>query len=326
MFSQVCLLLILSASSSASAADIVATAQSTGDHTVLAEALTKANLVAILQGAGPFTVFAPTDVAFTAALTALGITKQQLLDRADLADILKYHVLSGSIMSTALAASQTVITVNSLPVTITKIGAEVKFATATVTGADVVADNGVIHVIDKVIIPPTLDIVATAVGIGNHTVLAEALTKANLVATLQGTGPFTVFAPTDAAFAAALTALSITKQQLLDRADLADILRYHVLSGKILSTALQATQTVDTLLTGKTVTITKNGNVVKFADATVSGADIAATNGVIHVIDKVVLPPAGDSESSVSMASSVLLSSVAMFFTSILPALASILA
>jgi len=281
--------------------------------------------VATLQGAGPYTVFAPTDAAFTAALAALGITKQQLLDRADLADILTYHVLSGSIASSALSASQTVNTVSGLPVTITKTVAGVKFATANVTGADVAATNGVIHVIDQVIIPPTLDIVSTAMATGSHSVLAEALTKANLVATLQGAGPYTVFAPTDAAFIAALAALGITKQQLLDRADLADILKYHVINGKILSSSLQATQVVATLLTGAAVTITSDGGVVKFANATVSSANIVTTNGVIHAVDTVVLPPA-DGNSPVSAASSRILNSVATILIAIVPLVGSILA
>merc|ERR1712232_1405010 len=247
--------------------DIVATAQGTGTHTVLVEALTKANLVTALQGTGPFTVFAPTDAAFTAALTALGITKQQLLDRADLADILKYHVISGSkIMAADLAEAQSPTTLEGQKVSITK-GADgvVRFATATVEAADVECSNGVIHVIDAVVLPPakvdppaTVDIVATAQGTGTHTVLVEALTKANLVTALQGTGPFTVFAPTDTAFTTALTALGITKQELLDRADLADILKYHVLSGKTMAAALTASQDVDTLQ-GQKVTITNDG-------------------------------------------------------------------
>jgi len=202
-------------------------------------------------------------------------------------------------MAADLQASQTPATLQGQTVTITKDGAVVKFATATVTGADVDCSNGVIHVIDAVVLPPApVDIVATALSTGNHGVLAEALTKANLVTALQGTGPFTVFAPTDAAFTAALTALSITKQQLLDRADLADILKYHVISGsKIMAADLQASQTPATLQ-GQTVTITKDGAVVKFATATVTGADVDCSNGVIHVIDAVVLPPTAPAAAS----------------------------
>merc|ERR1712050_482983 len=161
--------------------DIVETAMGTGSHGILVEALTKANLVATLKGAGPFTVFAPTDTAFSNALTALGVTKQQLLERADLPDILKYHVLSGKFMSTALIASQDVDTLEGQQVTITNDGSSVRFADATVTAADVEASNCVIHVIDKVVLPPAAakqDIVEIAMGTGNHGILAEALTKA----------------------------------------------------------------------------------------------------------------------------------------------------
>jgi len=213
------------------------------------------------------------------------------LDRADLADILKYHVLSGKTESSELSASQSVATVQGAAVTITKSGSDVKFADASVTTADVIASNGVVHVIDKVVLPPT--IVDVAQGTGSHTVLVEALTKANLVDTLSGTGPFTVFAPTDQAFTDALAALGITKQQLLDRADLADILKYHVLSGKIESSELSASQSVATVQ-GSKVTITKSGSTVQFSDASVITADVSAGNGVVHVIDKVVLPPAGN--------------------------------
>merc|ERR1711982_39096 len=118
-------------------------------------------------------------------------------------------------MSSDLTATQSPATLaNSATVTITK-GNDVMFADAKVTRADVDCSNGVIHVIDKVVLPPTLakDIVVNAQMTGNHGILVEALTTANLVSTLQGTGPFTVFAPTDTAFTAALTALSLTKEQ-----------------------------------------------------------------------------------------------------------------
>jgi len=168
------------------------------------------------------------------------------------------------------------------------------------------------------------DLVATANTTGNHNVLVEALTKANLVTTLQGAGPYTVFAPTDAAFIAALAALNITKQQLLDRADLADILTYHVLNGKILSSSLQSTQAVATLLTRATVTITSDGGVVKFATATVSRANILAINGVIHTVDAVVLPPVDGTE--LSAASSSMLNFVATTLIACVPLWGSIFA
>jgi uncharacterized surface protein with fasciclin (FAS1) repeats len=288
--------------------DIIGTAVAKGQFGMLAEALTKAGLVEALQGDGPFTVFAPTDAAFAAAQ----LDKTALLNRADLADILKYHVISGSkIMAADLGAEQTADTLEGSPVIITNqvdemldmVNKVVKYADAKVTSADVVASNGVIHAIDKVVFPPTsassivtgpgaqLDIVDTAVSADTFTVLTEALTKAGLVDALKGAGPFTVFAPTDDAFAAALEALKIDKAALLNRADLADILKNHVISGaKVMAADLKASQTVDTL-NGVPVTITKAANNVMFAGAKVTAADVAASNGVIHVINKVVIPP-----------------------------------
>jgi len=296
--------LLLVAKAQAADKDIVATAVA-NNFTILAEALTKADLVTTLQGTGPFTVFAPTDAAFAAALTTLGITKAELLARADLAAILKYHVVSGSVKSTDLTDGMTPATVQGSNVTIRINGTTVNVNAATVTSADVMCSNGVIHIIDQVLIPPAdaptpapspepaalVDIVDTAVAAGSFTVLAEALTKADLVTTLKGTGPFTVFAPTDDAFAAALKALEVTKEQLLARKDLAAILTYHVVGGTVKSTDLTNGMTPATVQ-GAKVTIAIDGTTVKVNAATVQKADIMCSNGVIHVIDQVLIPPA----------------------------------
>merc|ERR1712194_158037 len=210
--------------------DIVETAISAGNFTVLVESLQTAGLVDALKGAGPFTVFAPTDAAFTALLDSLGVTKAELLARDDLADILKYHVLPGSsVMSADLAATQDVTTLEGSTLTVTKEGNTVMAGSASVSTADISCSNGVIHVIDAVLLPPVPDIVETAISAGSFTVLVEALQTAGLVDALQGAGPFTVFAPTDAAFTALLDTLGVTKAELLARDDLADILKYHVL-------------------------------------------------------------------------------------------------
>lgn len=183
MFSKLCLCLALAVSNLASAANIIQVASGTGNHGVLLAALTKANLETALNATGPFTVFAPTDAAFASALTALNITQQQLLNRSDLADILKYHVLSGNITSGALNASQTPLTLLNVAVTITKSSSEVKFASATVTAADVFADNGVIHVIDKVVLPPADDS-STTVDPGSGAVGSACSIQMNLVPTV----------------------------------------------------------------------------------------------------------------------------------------------
>jgi len=235
------------------------------------------------------------------------VTKAELLARADLADILKYHVLSGSkVMSSALAATQDVTTLEGSSLTVTKAGSVVKAGSATVGTADLACSNGVIHVIDAVLLPPAkanadvATVVDTAISNGGFTVLVEALQTANLVDALNGTGPFTVFAPTDAAFASLLGDLKVTKAELLARADLADILKYHVISGsKVMSSALAATQDVTTL-EGSSLTVTKTGSVVKAGSATVGTADLACSNGVIHVVDAVLLPPTPSSTSESS--------------------------
>merc|ERR1712174_36683 len=230
-------------------------------------------------------------------------TKAELLARDDLADILKYHVLSGSsVMSADLAATQDVTTLEGSTLTVTKDGSTVMAGSATVSTADISCSNGVIHVIDAVLLPPerllspVLDIVETAISAGNFTVLVEALQTAGLVDALKGAGPFTVFAPTDAAFTALLDSLGVTKAELLARDDLADILKYHVLSGSsVMSADLAAAQDVTTL-EGSSLTVTKDGSTVRAGSATVSTVDISCSNGVIHIIDSVLLPPGDDAK------------------------------
>ena len=271
--------------------DIPAVATSTGVHTALVAALAQANLVATLQGTGPFTVFAPTDAAFTDAGIDLSSFDTDE-ENATLVDILTYHVVSGSVLSTALTDGLTATALNGDDVTFAVNADGVKVNDANVVTADVAASNGVVHVIDKVLMPPAdlVDIPAVATSTGVHTALVAALAQANLVATLQGTGPFTVFAPTDAAFTDAGIDLS-TFDTDEENATLVDILTYHVVSGSVLSTALTDGLTA-TALNGDDVTFTVNADGVKVNDANVVTADVAASNGVVHVIDKVLMPPA----------------------------------
>ncbi|MBJ29571.1 MAG: beta-Ig-H3/fasciclin, partial [Euryarchaeota archaeon] len=184
--------------------DIPTNAQATGVHDSLVAALEHAGLVTALQADGPFTVFAPTDEAFAAAGIDLA-TFDTDEENATLADILTYHVYSGSVQSSAVTDGMTVTMLNGDKATFTVTDGTVKIGEATVTQADVMAANGVIHVIDRVLSPPVdqLDVPATAGDTGVHTSLVAALIQANLVTALQADGPFTVFAPTDEAFAAA---------------------------------------------------------------------------------------------------------------------------
>ena len=271
--------------------DIPATATGTGIHTSLVAALAQANLVTTLQGTGPFTVFAPTDAAFTAA--GIDLTSFDTdAENATLVDILTYHVVSGDYQSGDLSSAGTATALNGDDVTFTVNAAGVQVNDANVVTADVAATNGIIHVIDKVLMPPAdlVDIPTVATGTGIHTALVAALAQADLVSTLQGAGPFTVFAPTDAAFTAAGIDLS-TFDTDAENATLVDILTYHVVSGSVASTALTDGMTA-TALNGDNVTFTVNAAGVQVNDANVVTADVAASNGIIHVIDKVLMPPA----------------------------------
>ncbi|MEC7064814.1 MAG: fasciclin domain-containing protein, partial [Candidatus Thermoplasmatota archaeon] len=216
--------------------DIPANAAATGAHDALVAALTHAGLVETLQGDGPFTVFAPTDAAFEAAGIDLSTFDNDEAN-ATLADILLYHVLDGAVDAANVSDGLVATMANGDNATFTVDNGTVMINDATVTTADVAASNGIIHVIDKVLLPPVEepaleDITGVAAGTGVHGALVAALAHAELVATLQGEGPFTVFAPTDAAFEAAGINLTTFDNDEAN-ATLADILLYHVVAGSV---------------------------------------------------------------------------------------------
>lgn len=269
--------------------DIPATAQTTGIHNTLVDAVIQADLLATLQTAGPFTLFAPTDQAFTDAgidLAALDTTE----GKAALSDILLYHVVSAEVASSDLSECQVANAANGQPLSFT-VGDSVMVNGATVTIADVPASNGIVHVIDKVLTPTDTpnDLPRTAQCTGAHDSLVAALVQAELVTTLQGDGPFTVFAPTDQAFVDAgidLAALDTPEGKEI----LSDILLYHVVPGAVASSALtdcMSATAVNDLPLSFTV-----GDSVMVNNATVVTPDVATSNGIIHVIDKVLTPTA----------------------------------
>jgi transforming growth factor-beta-induced protein len=280
--------------------------------TALVAAADKAGLVPALNaGTSSLTVFAPTDAAFTALATRLGFSSAAAmvtaLDGPTLAKILQYHVLPTKKLASDLAAGgatstqPTLYTFEGAAATLglttaggVKLTDEV-LTQASVTTADVPASNGVIHVIDKVLVPPgVLTVVQMAQLNPTFSVLVEAVVAANLAGTLSGSGPFTVFAPTDAAFTAALTELTLTKAQLLASPDLGAILTYHVLAGNVRAAdvvALPKPASVTTVqgtafTVGTTLAITDG----RARTANLAATDVIASNGVIHVIDKVILP------------------------------------
>ncbi|MEC8670566.1 MAG: fasciclin domain-containing protein [Candidatus Thermoplasmatota archaeon] len=388
--------------------DIPTNASETGVHDSLVAALTHAGLASTLSGDGPFTVFAPTDQAFADAGIDLASFDTDA-ENATLVDILTYHVVAGSVMSTDLTDAGTTDALNGDKLSFTVTNTEVKVNDAVVTTADVVSSNGVIHVIDKVLTPPVdvyvgdgsmsepyfefytdvdgtngmteidisksyrfqrlnnpsahpfyigdsgyntdssdnliisgdgtsttgisddesftlffrdgftiedtlsyfctvhssmmsdftltapvelVDIPTTATSTGIHTSLVAALAQAELVSTLQGDGPFTVFAPTDDAFAEAGIDLS-TFDTDEENETLADILLYHVVAGTVMSSDLTDGMTA-TAINNDSLRFNVGTDGVVVNDANVTLADVVASNGVIHVIDKVLMPPADE--------------------------------
>ena len=274
--------------------DIVDTAVADGRFTTLAAALGAADLVDTLKSEGPFTVFAPTDDAF--AKLPEGTVESLLLPEnlEQLKSILLYHVVSGKVMASDVVTLTSADTVLGEAVTIKVEDGKVYLNdTVEVIITDVEASNGVIHVIDSVLLPPAKlsDIGDTAGADGRFTTLAAALGAAELVDTLKGEGPFTVFAPTDDAFAKLPegTVETLLLPENLDQ--LKSILLYHVVGGKIMASDVVTLTSADTVL-GEAVTIkVEDGKVYLNDTVEVIITDVEASNGVIHVIDAVLLPP-----------------------------------
>jgi transforming growth factor-beta-induced protein len=281
------------------APDIVDTAVAAGTFTTLAAALEAAGLVETLKGEGPFTVFAPTDEAFAKLDKALLDDLLKPENKDTLVAILTYHVVPGKVTAADVVNLTSAKTVQGEEITIKVDGNTVMVNDAKVTQTDIPARNGVIHVIDTVILPPSVaeklaapaqDIVEVAVAAGNFKTLAAALEAAGLVETLKGEGPFTVFAPTDEAFAKLDKALLDDLLKPENKDTLVAILTYHVVPGKVTAADVVNLTSAETVQ-GEEITIKVDGNTVMVNDAKVTQTDIAASNGVIHVIDTVILPP-----------------------------------
>ena len=286
--------------------NIVETAIDNGNFTTLVAALQAAELDDDLAGPGPFTVFAPTDDAFDALEMLAPGTIAFLLDpanQATLIDVLTFHVIDGQVSASAATAldGTSAAMFNALNLRIDVVNGDLILSLdgnrqATVTTTDIATTNGVIHVIDAVLDPAdaVVNIVDTAIANGSFTTLATALQTADLDVALEGTGPFTVFAPTDAAFSALPAGTVADLLLLANRADLIDLLTYHVFDGSVLSPAALA-------LDGQRVTMLNGGNVAidiaaselvlnlsGMRQATVTITDVLCSNGVIHVIDAVL--------------------------------------
>jgi uncharacterized surface protein with fasciclin (FAS1) repeats len=283
-------LAIASVASVTRAADIVDTAVGAGNFKTLAAALGAADLVDTLKGEGPFTVFAPTDDAFAKLPEG---TVESLLkpeNKAALAGILTYHVVPGKVTSDQVVNLSGAKTVNGQRVDISVDGSAVKIDDAVVTLADIGCDNGVIHVIDSVLLPADKSIPETAAEAKNFSTLLAAAEAAGLAETLGSGGPFTVFAPTDEAFDKLPegTVASLLKPENKQR--LANILKYHVVKGRVYSDDALKAKSAATLA-GASVRVTATSEGAFINDAKLVATDLDASNGVIHVIDSVLMPP-----------------------------------
>lgn len=294
---------------------LVAALQATGLDTTLADTNSK------------FTVFAPTDDAF--ALLGQETIDALLLDTDTLTDILTYHVISGEVnAATAVSlAGTTVEMVNGSKVALSLDGENLLVNTVTVTTTDIQTDNGIIHVIDAVLMPPaennepTANIVETAVANGNFTTLVAALKATNLDLVLADESKsFTVFAPTDAAFA--LVGEETINTLLANSDVLKSILLQHVIAGKAVNSieaySLNGTM-VETASTAEIgLAINSTTDTLMFGGANVIIKDIYTTNGIIHVIDAVII---GDVEVPAPAMSLVDVASMNGNFTTLVSAL-----
>jgi transforming growth factor-beta-induced protein len=262
----------------------------------LEAALTAANLVDTLNSSGPFTVFAPTDSAFSNL--APGLLGSLLADpQGNLRSILLYHVAGDSLGSSAVAAQDSIITLQGSKINVTVSNGNVFLNDSIrITTTDIQASNGIIHIINGILTPPNNN------GTGEKTIveivteddrfdtLEAALTAANLVDTLNGSGPFTVFAPPDSAFSNLAPGLLDT---LLanPQGNLLSILLYHVAGDSLGSSEVTAQDSITTLQGNKINVTVSNGNVILNDSIQVTSTDIPASNGIIHVINGVLIPP-----------------------------------
>ena len=269
--------------------DIVTTAVEAGSFKTLAAALTAGGLVETLQGPGPFTVFAPTDEAFAKLPAGTLETLLKPENKGLLVGILTYHVVPGQVLAADVVKLKAAGTVNGQRVDIAVKDGSVKVDDANVVKTDIQCSNGVIHVIDAVILPSTKNIPATADAAGSFKTLLAAAAAAGLVDALSGEGPLTVFAPTDEAFAKLPkgTVEGLLKPE--NQAKLAGILKLHVVSGRVFSTDLLKAKEAKSLQGGVLHATVVDG-VAKVNGAGLVATDIDASNGVIHVIDTVILP------------------------------------
>jgi len=278
---------------------IVDVANNAGSFTTLLAALDTAGLtetVADLDSS--FTVFAPTDAAFEALLSQLDIEASDLLALPNLADILLYHVLAGEVDSTAAvaAAGTTIASASGELLAVSLNGDVLNINTSAVQTPDVMAANGVIHIVDSVIMPQAQTVVddtiaGLVVSDDRFSILEAAVITAGLAGALSDTdATYTVFAPTDDAFTALLGALGLTAEELLASEILLPTLQLHVVNGLAVDavSAYSLSSTYVETLGGEDIMIEITGNQLTVGGAVVSTTDIVTNNGIVHIIDSVI--------------------------------------
>jgi len=278
--------------------NVVQLAQGNPDLSILVDAVVAADLAGTLSAPGPYTVFAPTNAAFAALLTELGVTKAELLaNKPLLTAVLQYHVLGARVAKSDIPLGKAITPLAGGFFKIDMVGADVVITdgrnrTARIVATDIPASNALVHVVDKVILPADKNIVQTAQALPDFSILVDAVVAADLAATLSGPGPFTVFAPTNAAFAALLTELGVSKADLLaNKPLLTAVLTYHVLGARVLKAdvvpgAQPNTVQGENFSISPTLTITDK----RARTSNIVATDVLTSNGVIHVIDRVILP------------------------------------
>lgn len=280
---------------------IAAIAAETSNLSSLVAALSAADLVSTLEGAGPFTVFAPTNEAFDKFLSDNGFAAVADVPVDLLKNILLNHVVGGKNLSTGLTTGYVESSAsgagdNTMNMYISTDGGVTINGSSTVTAADIDASNGVIHIVDAVIGLPTIVTFATADP--TFGTLVSALTRESLgvdyVGTLSGAGPLTVFAPTNDAFGALLTELNATGLDDIDDATLNAVLQYHVVAGaNVRASDLSDGQIVATFGGAEfTIDLTDGASITDANDRNtkIVVTDVQANNGVIHVVSQVLLP------------------------------------
>lgn len=275
---------------------IVEVAQNTPDLSILVEAVVAADLAPTLS-TGTLTVFAPTNAAFAALLTELGVTKEALLaNKPLLTAVLTYHVLGSTVVRADVPVGKAITPVGGGFFKIESSGGlritDGRNRVSHITATDIPASNGVVHLVDRVLLPANKGIVATAQALPDFSILVEAVVAAGLVETLQGAGPFTVFAPTNAAFAALLAELGLSKAALLaDTALLTKVLTYHVVGARVLKAEVPVGTAIASVQ-GQTFTVDASLKITdqKQRSTAIVATDVFAANGVIHAVDRVLLP------------------------------------